>query len=271
MNSGITPEQGQEQPGHELQQAPGSAPRVTALPGPSRLVRISEESFALVRAIALEEEPAQELTEAQALELERAGLLTESPSAVDDLVLDSHWEQLLRSGLRSPIGAELVCVDGDRGWTTTLRIAGRFVLVIDQEHEVTADQSTVQLGRRSSGILLGLATIEHLGALVQTLVPQRPAFTDAEPAPAPERLADAPAVAEVQMVVVASPTPEETTVGGGSWYALGENGEQLAVLVHGEDGVEAREAVRGSLAAALCAKVIGAIDTVTAHAARRAA
>src|SRR5690606_42069439 len=78
MSSGNTPEQGQEQPGHELQQGPGSAPRVTALPGPSRLVRISEESFALVRAIALEEEPAQELTEAQALELERAGLLTES-------------------------------------------------------------------------------------------------------------------------------------------------------------------------------------------------
>ncbi|WP_246958225.1 hypothetical protein [Brachybacterium sp. Marseille-Q7125] len=106
---------------------------------------------------------------------------------------------------------------------------------------------------------------------MRVLVPQRPAFTDAEPAPAPEHLADAPSIAQVQMVVVSSPAPEETTVGGGSWYALGQHGEQLALLVPGEDGAEVREAAPGSLADALCAKVIGAIDHVTAHAAGRAA
>ena len=255
----------------EQSRTPGAGPRVTALPGPSRLVRISEGAFDRVRALALGEEPAPELTEEQVVELELAGLLVDSPDDEDALVLDQHWEQLLRSGLRSPVGAELVCVDGDRGWTTTLRIAGRFVLVIDQEHEVSADETTMRLGRRSNAVLLGLATIEHLGALVRALVPQRPAFTDAEPAPAPEHLADAPSVAQVQMVVVSSPTPEETTVGGGSWYALGQHGEQLALLVPGEDGAEVREAAPGSLADALCAKVIGAIDHVTAHAAGRAA
>jgi hypothetical protein len=238
--------------------SPGTGPRISALPGPSRLVRITEGSFDWVRAIALGEEPAREITEEQVVELELVGLLVDSPHEEDGLVLDPHWEQLLRAGLRSPVGAELVSIDGDRGWTSRLRIAGRFVLVMDQEREVLADADTMRLGRRSSAVLLGAAAIEHLGALVEALVPQRPAFTDAEPAPAPEHLADAPAVAEVQMVVVSSPSPEETTVGGGSWYALGEHGEQLAVLVPGEDGAEAREAAPGSLAAALCGKVHGA-------------
>src|SRR5699024_2546401 len=146
----------------EQSRTPGAGPRVTALPGPSRLVRISEGAFDRVRALALGEEPAPELTEEQVVELELAGLLVDSPDDEDALVLDQHWEQLLRSGLRSPVGAELVCVDGDRGWATTLRIAGRFVLVIDQEREVSADETTMRLGRRSNAVLLGLATIEHL-------------------------------------------------------------------------------------------------------------
>ena len=51
--------------------------------------------------------------------------------------------------------------------TTTLRIAGRFVLVIDQEHEVSADETTMRLGRRSNAVLLGLATT----ATVRTQTP----------------------------------------------------------------------------------------------------
>ena len=94
---------------------PGAGPRVTGLPGPSRLVRISEGAFARVRELALGEEPAPELTEEQVVELELAGLLVDSPDDEDALVLDQHWEQLLRSGLRSPVGAELVCVDGEIG------------------------------------------------------------------------------------------------------------------------------------------------------------
>ena len=42
---------------------PGAGPRVAVLPGPSRLVRISEGAFARVRELALGEEPAPELTE----------------------------------------------------------------------------------------------------------------------------------------------------------------------------------------------------------------
>lgn len=247
------------------------APRITTLPGPSRLVRIHEESLHWARAIALGEEPAREITEEQILELERVGLLVDSPDEEDGLVLDPRWEQLLATGTRSPIRAELVCVDGDRGWTVSLALAGRFVLVVDQEHEVLADEGSMRLGRRANAVLLGLATIEHLGALVEALVPQRPAFTDADPAPAPAHLADAPSIAQVQMVVISSPSPEDTTVGGGSWYALGEHGERLAVLVPGEDGTEIREAEPGALSSALCRKVIGALDHVTGHLEGRAA
>lgn len=246
-------------------------PRITALPGESTLVRITEESWAWTRAVALEEEPPAELTEEQIVELELVGLLVDSSQDEDALVLDPHWQQLLRAGLRSPVGIELVCVDGARGWTTRLRIAGRFVVVIDQVHEAEADAGTIRLGRRSGAVILGLTTLENLSAAFEQLVPQRPAFTDAEPAPAPAELLDAPAVAEVQMLVIAAPSEEDTVVSGGSWYAVGDGGEQLAVLVPGPDGAEARELEPGSLTSAMRAKVIAAIDHVTAHAAGSAA
>ena len=52
------------------------------------------------------------------------------------------------------------------------------------------------------------------------------------------------------MLVIAAPNPEQTVVSGGSWYAYGQEGEQLAVLVPGEDGSEARELEPGEPAAA---------------------
>lgn len=249
----------------------GQRPRITSLPGDSALVRISEASWEWVRAAALGEEPPTELTEEQVGELESVGLLVDSREDEDLLVLDGHWQQLLRTGLRSPVGIELVCVDGDRGWTTRLRIAGRFVVVIDQAHEVEAEADTMRLGRRSSAVILALTSIEHLSETFEQLLPQRPAFTEAEPAPARAQLMDAPALAEVQMLVIASPTREETVVSGGSWYALGESGDQLAVLVTREDGAEARELAPGSLTSAMRAKVIAAIGHVTGHAAGSAA
>lgn len=249
----------------------GHGPRITALPGPSTLVRITEDSWDWVRAVALGEEPPAELTEEQIVELELVGLLVDAPDQADALVLDLRWEQLLRAGLDSPVGIELVCVDGERGWTTRLRIAGRFVVVIDQEHEVLTDAETMRLGRRSSALLLGVSTIEHLGATFEALVPQRPAFTAdftaADPAPVPSVLPDDPAIAEVQMLVVSAPNGEVPEVSGGSWYACGQLGEQLAVLVPGEAGAEARELAPGSLTSAMRAKVVAAIDHVTAAAA----
>ncbi|ASK65787.1 hypothetical protein CFK39_07985 [Brachybacterium avium] len=246
-------------------------PRITSLPGDARLVRISEPSWAWVRAIALEQEPPAEITEEQIVELELVGLLIDAPGKEGGLVIDPHWQHFLRSALSSPVGIELVCVDGDRAWTTRIRIAGRVVAIIDQSREVTADAETMQLGRRADAVILGLTTIEHLSETFEALVPQRPAFTAADPAPAPAGLADAPALAEVQMLVIASPTPEQTVISGGSWYAYGQDGEQLAVLVPGEDGAEARELDPGSLTAAMRAKVIAAIGHVTAHSTAHAA
>lgn len=246
-------------------------PRITALPGDSRLVRITEGSWDWVRAAALGEDPPAELTEEQNLELELVGLLVDSAEDENLLVLDRHWERLLRTGLGSAIGIELVCVDGDRGWRTRLRIVGRFIVVIDQVHEVETDAATMRLGRRSGAVILGVTTIDHLGETFEQLVPQRPAFTDAEPAPAPTVLADSPAVAEVQMLVRSAPNAQETVISGGSWYAYGDGGEQLAVLTPGPDGTEARELEPGSLTSAMRAKVIAAIDHATAHVAGRIA
>lgn len=239
-------------------------PRITALPGPSKLVRITEDSWTWVRAAVLDQEPPAAITEEQIVELELVGLLVDAPGEEDGLVLDQHWRQILRAGLRSPVGIEMVCVDGDRAWSTQVQIAGRFMVIIDQSREVAADADTLRLGRRSSAILLGLTTIEHLSATFEALVPQRPAFTANVPSEAPTALADAPALAEVQMLVTSAPTPEQTVVSGGSWYACGELGEQLAVLVPGEDGAEARELVPGSLTSAMRAKVIAAMDHATA-------
>src|SRR5699024_11997661 len=101
-------------------------------------------------------------------------------------------------------------------------------------------------GRRSGAVPHGLTTIARRGSTFETVIPQRPAFTGRAPAatapapsgPAAEELADAPALAQVQMLVVSAPDEEGTAAGGGSWYALGEGGEQLAVLAPAEDGAD---------------------------------
>lgn len=259
-------------------------PRLGSLPGSSALVRISDGAWGWLRAVMLEQEPSAQITEEQIIELERAGLLVQSPQGDGSLSVQRHWEQVLRTGLRSPVGVELVCVDGAEGWTTALRIAGRFVLVVDQVREVLAGEETLRLGRRSGAVTLGLTTIEALGDTFETVIPQRPAFTGRTPAatapapsgPAAEELADAPALAQVQMLVVSAPDEEGTAAGGGSWYALGEGGEQLAVLVPAEDGADEdspvlRGLAPGALTSAMRQKVIAAIDHVSAGAGERAA
>ncbi|WP_422116021.1 hypothetical protein [Brachybacterium sp. UNK5269] len=237
-----------------------AAPRITALPGPSSLVRISAGTWERLRAVVLGEAPAAAITAAQREELAGAGLLVEAPEPEGAPVLAPHWEQILRAALRSPVGIELVCVDGARGWTTRIRIAGRVVVVIDRAGEAVTEGGSVRLSRRSGAVLLGVTTLEHLSATFEQLVPQRPAFTAAEPTPAPSQEVDAPAVAEVQMLVVSAPSPGRTVVSGGSWYACGPRGEQLAVLMPAGSGARAAELAPGSLTSAMRAKVIAAID-----------
>ena len=77
-------------------------PRITALPGDAKLVRISEASWTWVRAIALDQEPPAEITEEQIIELELVGLLVDAPGDDDGLVIDPNWQQFLRSALRLP-------------------------------------------------------------------------------------------------------------------------------------------------------------------------
>ena len=91
----------------EQSRTPGAGPRVTALPGPSRLVRISEGAFDRVRALALGEEPAPELTEEQVVELELAGLLV--GEGVDSGQLANRFEKeiLKEQGNASRLEAKL--------------------------------------------------------------------------------------------------------------------------------------------------------------------
>lgn len=287
-------ERGRPGPGSAAQGRGGQGidehPRLTALPGPSRLVRISDGSWNWLRTAVLtvgaeEGRPLGDLedtlpssdelgepTEEQIRELHAAGILVDAPEAGPDdtagsegeLRLEPHWEQVLRTGLTSPVTVDLVCVDGTDAWTSTLHIAGRAVLITDQVRELDADEVSLRLGRRSSAVLLGVTTIDHLSATVEALVPQRPAFTAAEPAPAPEILADAPAIAEVQLVVASRPTREQTVLGGGSFYAHGPGGEQLTVLIDTPDGTRARETRPGSLSTTLRADVISAITHAAA-------
>src|SRR5699024_6751687 len=177
--------------------------------------------------VMLAQEPPAQIHEEQGIERERVGLRVECPPGDGALCVQGPWEQVRRTGLRSPVGVEPVCVDGAEGWTTALRIAGRFVLVVDQVREVRAGEETLRLGRRSGAVTLGLTTIEALGDTFETVIPQRPAFTGRAPAatapapsgPAAEELADAPPLAQVQMLVVSAPDEEGTAAGGGSWYA----------------------------------------------------
>lgn len=309
---------GHEQENSSGQSSPGQRiddrPRLSSLPGPSRLVRISDAAWTWLRTavLAVGAEAGQPLgdledtlpssdelaepSEEQIRELHAAGILVDAPevgpdpaavpdgdavpdpaagpasdAAPDDtggsegeLRLEPHWEQVLHAGLTSPVTVDLVCVDGADAWTSTLHLAGRAVLITDQVRELHADEVSLRLGRRSSAVLLGITTIDHLSATIEALVPQRPAFTSDDPAPAPEILADAPALAEVQMVVASRPTREQTVLGGGSFYAHGPDGEQLAVLTDAPDGTRAREVRPGALSAALRADVVGAISHATA-------
>lgn len=247
-------------------------PRLSSLPAPSRLVRISASTWQWLReslggaaATAPSAPQREELARAGILRADDASaLLGAEPSGTALPALETNWEQALRAGLASPVGIELVCVDGTDGWTSSLRVAGRLLLITDQRHGVASDGDRIRLEDPEGAVLLGIATIDHLDEILEALVPQRPAFTDAAPRPAPADLADAPAVAEVQALVVSSPTPESTVAGGGSFYALGETGEHLAVVEKTDDGATARQLAPRSLSSILRLDVINAINHAAA-------
>lgn len=253
------------------------APRLASLPGPSRLVRISEPSWTWLRQAALGVDVG-EPTPQQRTELVTAGLLMAGDAQADETAsdptnegaveLEPHWQHAIATGLDSPVGVELVCLDGTDAWTTRLRFTGRTALLVDQVHAPEADGETVRLSHRSSAVTLGIASMDHIAQLLEAVVPQRPAFTDAEPAPVPEHLIDAPAVAEVQALVVASPTPETTVAGGGSFYAVGEQGEHLIVLEKQPDGAQAKALAPRALTTIITHDLIAAINHVAAVAAQ---
>ena len=144
------------------------APRLASLPGPSRLVRISEPSWTWLRQATLGVDVG-EPTPQQRTELVTAGLLIAGDAQADETAsdptdegaveLEPHWQHAIATGLDSPVGVELVCLDGTDAWTTRLRVTGRTALLVDQVHAPEADGETVRLSHRSSAVTLGIAVV----------------------------------------------------------------------------------------------------------------
>lgn len=240
-----------------------SAPRIAALPGPSRLVRISEDTWQDLRhRLSPADSPAADVPDPRSIaELVRTGLLVDGD-------IEPHWRAALSAALASPVSVRLVCVDRDRAWTSDLLVAGELVVVLDQVREVSSDDDSVRLGRRSSAVLLGLTTLEWLSATVEALIPQHPAFVpaladsaaaDSGPAPSTGPLADAPAVAEVQVLLTTAPVDDAPAVRGRSWYALGEDAGVLATVTGDGDARHVEQAPPGALTTGIMGDLLTAL------------
>lgn len=236
------------------------SPRIRALPGPSRLVRINEDAWVALRSQIRPLDPSAgqsaPMTSAQSAELSRAGLL------VGDEI-EPHWREALALALSSPVTVSLVCVDGTSAWTSQLLVGGAVVVVVDQVREVSATSETMHLGRRSSAITLGLSDLGWLSATVEALIPQRPAFVPSLPAreagDAEAEPVDAPAVAEVQVLMTSADVDGAPPIRGRSWYALGDGGEVLATTVGTGDDARVEPAPSGALAAGVMGDLLTAI------------
>ncbi|EYT48983.1 hypothetical protein M3C58_08100 [Brachybacterium muris] len=244
------------------------SPRLTELPGASRLLRIDESTFAWV--IAQVRDGSAPSSETAAAQAHQAGLL----QSADPVEVEPHWDALLRRAITSPVRIDMVSVDGARAWATTVHVAGEIQLVIDQVREVTSSDSTVSLGARSSALTLAVGRIEHFSDLITALVPQRPAFgaDPSESLTAPEApgattdppSVDPPSVAQVQVVVSANPATGEPMIRDRSWYAFGADGTVLATLTGTGEATTAEPAPVGALTEILKADLIAAINHVTA-------
>lgn len=235
-------------------------PRLTALAGADRLVRVSVETYDWMRDTALvvhDDPPSEAVRE----ELRDAELL--DPDSPDRPQLEPHWAQLLRRALNSPVRIDMVSVDGARAWTTTIHVAGQMLLALDQVREVSRQDGTLALGRRSSALTVAVGRIQRFSDVVSGLAPQRPAFGAQSPAPVPAELIDAPAVAEVQVVVSARGNAEEPGSTERSWYALGDDGEQLAALVPDENGHRVQPVPAERFTEFLRADLVAAIQRVS--------
>ena len=241
--------------------ASDAQPRLTSLAGAGRLVRLSVGTYEWMRDTALRvhtDPPAERLHD----ELRTAELF--DPGRPDELLLEPHWAQLLRRALNSPVRIDMVSVDGDRAWTTTIHVAGQMLLALDQVREVSRREGTLELGRRSSALTLAVGRIQRLSDFAIGLAPQRPAFGAENLDPVPAELDDAPAAAEVQVMVSAQRGSEDPGVRERSWYALGEQGQQLAALAPEGEGHRLDPAPVGRFTEFLRADLVAAIQHVSA-------
>lgn len=252
-----------------------ASPRLTALPGRSRLVRITEASWAQVTQAVREQQttlPAEGRTD-----LLRTGILDAANPAADPII-ESHWASVIAAAQASPVRIDLVCVDGDRAWRTAVHVAGRTLLVVDQVCEIGSDEDTVRLGRRSPFVSIGLADISSFSATLEALVPQRTAFLSVTaapetPAPSPpdEDLPDAPSVAQIQALMTTAALEGAPSLRARSWYALGADGGVLATTTTDDDGEEiAVSAPEGAVAPVMVADLVAAIRQAETAAARTA-
>lgn len=238
-------------------------PRLGSLPGGAHLVRVSEPAWNWARERAAG--GLAPLGTDEHDELRAVGMIDDEAvqSAAEGAppALVPAWAGCLSLASGAPVTVDLVCVDANQAWTSSLHIAGTFVLLTDQVRELGAGdgEGTLRLGRRSSAISVGVTSVDWLSATVETVIPRHPAFVPGTPAPtASTPLADPPAIAEVQCTVSAVSQNGERVTRGRSWYALGADGEQLATLA-GEDDVHLEAAPVGALTEMLRMDLIDAL------------
>lgn len=222
------------------------------LPGSDLAVRMDGAAWDWALAVALRGTGAPEVEDPiptpgwdLLMELANAGMLrTDVTDAdVDDLgqLLDPSWAETIRAARTEGILLSFTCIDARSAWVTEIAVIGADVLVTDRPQGVQSDEDGIQLLTGSSPVTVALSTVEEMGRLLRSVLPQWPAFGVAATGrwevvdgPSSTRPLDSPAVAEVHLVTTcADPSDGELHALARHWYALGVEGEAL-VSVAGE-------------------------------------
>ncbi|MCS6711810.1 hypothetical protein JSY14_07160 [Brachybacterium sp. EF45031] len=205
-------------------------PRLSRLPGPSRLVRLPQAAWDAIAANrASETTLPPEVLQA----LHRAGFVEDSgmPSA--------DWDLVLRGASRSAVRLDLVAVHGQTAWRTAVHVLGRDLVVVDQVHTVHSRGGQIELGVPSPAVTVGVARLDHLSAVLATLLPLVPALQGAVDGAGSDGAADIPsvdplAVAQAHLMVTSAPAGRPPLALSTSWYAVGPDGTRLLTLRPGD-------------------------------------
>lgn len=236
------------------------APRLSDLPGASRLVRIPLTSWDAITDLLAGQFPQDPTT----LEpLAQAGII----HVTDDntVVFDAPWDVVLPAAATTPVIIDLVSVEDDRAWRSRVHLAQDLLFIHDQVRHVELRDGRLDFSRMSPVVTLAVATPETFSATIGGLIPQVPAFvrgTSATVDPPPP--ADPTARAQVQVEVISCPQEGEPVSRSRVWFAGGHDAEQLVVVAHTENGPELRASEPSAFARTVKADFVAAVNNAVA-------